>query len=128
MGQFQLLHKSPRVLLVEDEILISMMIEDAMVEHGFEVHTATSAEEALQYLADGPPIDVLFTDINIDGDMDGAALARRAREMQPALAVLYASGTQRSVEDAVPRSTFVPKPYVPADVCALVAEMADGAA
>jgi CheY-like chemotaxis protein len=103
-----------------------MMIEDAMVERGFEVHTATNADDALQVLADGPPIDVLFTDINIDGDMDGAALARRAREMCPTLAVLYASGTLERVENAVPGSTFVPKPYVPDDVCTLVADMAAG--
>ncbi len=128
MGQRHPLHNAPRVLLVEDEILISMMIEDAMIERGFEVYTATSADEALHYLADGPPIDVLFTDINLGGDMDGAALARRARELRPAVAVVYASGTQHAVADAVPHSTFVPKPYAPADVCALVAEMASAEA
>lgn len=126
MGQVQAFGRLPRVLLVEDEVLISMMIEDAMLERGFEVHTATNADDALQFLADGPPIDVLFTDINLDGDMDGAALARRAREMQPSLAVLYASGTQARVENAVPGSTFVPKPYVPSEVCSMVADMAAG--
>ncbi|CAL8980973.1 response regulator [Rhodoplanes serenus] len=119
-------HRSrpPRVLLVEDEILISMMIEDAMVEHGFEVYTATNAGDALQVLADGTPVDVLFTDINIEGEVDGNALAHRAREMRPELAVLYASGTLRGVPDPVPGSTFVPKPYAPRDVCAMVASLA----
>jgi DNA-binding NtrC family response regulator len=118
------LARAPRVLLVEDEVLISMMIEDAMVARGFEVLTATNAGEALQVLSEGTPIDVLFTDINIDGDMDGTVLARRARELRPDLAVLYASGTLKSVVDAVPGSTFVPKPYAPADVCAMVAQLA----
>jgi DNA-binding response OmpR family regulator len=119
----QCLSRAPRVLLVEDEVLIAMMIEDAMLERGFEVYTATSAGEALQVLRESP-VDVLFTDINIEGDMDGSALARRAREMHPELAVLYASGTLKSVVDAVPGSTFVPKPYAPSEVCAMVAEMA----
>lgn len=116
--------RAPRVLLVEDEVLISMMIEDAMVARGFEVYTATSAGEALQVLTEGPHVDVLFTDINIEGDMDGSALARRARELHPELAVLYASGSMTSVADAVPGSTFVPKPYGLAEVCAMVAQMA----
>jgi DNA-binding response OmpR family regulator len=120
----QCLSRAPRVLLVEDEVLIAMMIEDAMLERGFEVYTATSAGEALQVLRESP-VDVLFTDINIEGDMDGSALARRAREMHPELAVLYASGTLKSVVDAVPGSTFVPKPYAPSEVCAMVAEMAN---
>jgi CheY-like chemotaxis protein len=116
--------RAPRVLLVEDEVLISMMIEDAMVARGFEVYTATNAGDALQVLSEGPPVDVLFTDINIEGDMDGAALARRARELHPELAVLYASGSMKSVANAVPGSTFVPKPYALADVCKMVAQMA----
>lgn len=116
--------RPPRVLLVEDEVLISMMIEDAMVERGFEVYTATNAGDALQVLSEGL-VDVLFTDINIEGDMDGTALARRAREMHPELAVLYASGTLKSIIDPVPGSTFVPKPYAPSEVCAMVAEMAN---
>jgi DNA-binding NtrC family response regulator len=115
--------RAPRVLLVEDEVLISMMIEDAMIARGFEVLTATNAGDALQVLSDGMPVDVLFTDINIEGDMDGTALAHRAREIRPELAVLYASGTLKAIADAVPGSTFVPKPYAPADVCAMVARL-----
>lgn len=115
--------RAPRVLLVEDEVLISMMIEDAMIARGFEVLTATNAGDALQVLSDGTPVDVLFTDINIDGDMDGTVLAHRAREIRPELAVLYASGTLKSIANAVPGSTFVPKPYAPADVCAMLAQL-----
>jgi CheY-like chemotaxis protein len=119
------LPRAPRVLLVEDEVLISMMIEDAMIARGFEVYTATNAGDALQVLTEGPQVDVLFTDINIEGDMDGTALARRARELHPDLAVLYASGTLKSIVDPVPGSTFVPKPYAPSQVCAMVARMAN---
>ncbi|EJW09410.1 CheY-like receiver protein [Rhodovulum sp. PH10] len=114
------------MLLVEDEVLISMMIEDAMIERGFEVYTATNADDALQVLEDGTPVDVLFTDINIDGEVDGTKLARLARAMRPELGVVYASGTQGSVPDAVPGSNFVPKPYAAADVCAMLASLKAG--
>jgi len=116
--------RAPRVLLVEDEVLISMMIEDAMLARGFEVYTATNADDALQVLTEGPQVDVLFTDVNIEGDIDGTALACRARELHPELAVLYASGSMKSIANAVPGSTFVPKPYALADVCKMVALMA----
>ena len=117
-------NRPPRILLVEDEVLISMMIEDAMLEHGFEVYTATNADDALQVLEDGTQVDVLFTDINIDGDVDGSVLARRARALRPELAVIYASGTMKAVPDPVPGSNFVPKPYAPKDVCAMLATLA----
>jgi DNA-binding LytR/AlgR family response regulator len=57
-------------------------------------------------------IDVLFTDINLGGVMDGAQLAKLAREMRPGLPIVYASG-RRSVNDiaTVPDSVFLPKPY-----------------
>ena len=67
------------------------------------------------------PVDVLFTDINLPGGMDGAALARRAREMQPQLPVVYASAraTLLKQDARVPGSIVVPKPYEPAwsDAC-----------
>jgi CheY-like chemotaxis protein len=67
------------VLLVEDEYLISEWVAQSLSEQGFAVQTATNAADALGHL-NSDQVDVLFTDINLPGDMDGAALARRARE------------------------------------------------
>lgn len=110
-----------RVLFVEDEFLISEWVTEALEEQGFAVHCANNAADALRHLA-AAPVDVLFTDINLRGSMDGTVLARRAREMQPDLPVVYASA--RTLPDAqarVPGSMFVPKPYVPALVGRLLA-------
>jgi DNA-binding response OmpR family regulator len=103
------------VLFVEDEFLISEWVAQALSEQGFCV-------QALRC----DPVDVLFTDINLPGDMDGAALARRAREMQPHLPVVYASACCNSLQpvDQVPGSCFVPKPYEPAVVGRLLTAMA----
>ena len=81
-----------RILLVEDEALVCAMICDALLEHGFEVHAVGNAGDALQYLRDGGPVDVLFTDINLPGEIDGALLAQEARAMRPDLPVVFASG------------------------------------
>src|SRR5262245_9256727 len=105
--------RTPRVLLVEDEFLVSDMISSVLVERGFEVHAVASATDALRHLMGGAPCDVLFTDINLAGGMDGAALARRARELRPDLPVVYASGAVSGLGpgEAVPGSRFVGKPY-----------------
>jgi CheY-like chemotaxis protein len=113
------------VLFVEDEFLISEWVTQALSELGFCVQAVSTAAEALTVLR-SDPVDVLFTDINLPGDMDGAALARRAREMHPHLPVVYASAQTRMCDPAerVPGSTFVPKPYEPLAVGRLLTAMA----
>jgi CheY-like chemotaxis protein len=103
-----------RVLVVEDEFLISEWVSQSLSDQGFTVQTVANAADALQCLA-SDLVDVLFTDINLPGDMDGAALARRAREMQPHLPVVYATARAGMLgQDArVPGSIVVPKPYEP---------------
>ena len=110
------------VLLVEDEILISHLVADVLTEHGFEVHEAASADEALRYIDAGGAVDVMFTDVNLPGSMDGAALAQHARARRPDLPIVYASGRYCSTDfgPLVPRSIFVPKPYRPEDICTLL--------
>ena len=104
-----------RVLLVEDEFLISEWVTVSLEEQGFAVPAVANAADALRHL-DAAPVDVLFTDVNLPGGVDGTALARRARELLPDLPVVYASGRVNILDPQVrvPRSTFVPKPYVPA--------------
>ncbi len=111
-----------RVLFVEDEFLISEWVSQSLSEQGFDVRTVSNAADALAHLA-ALPVDVLFTDINLPGGMDGAALARCARELQPQLPVVYASAraTLLKQEARVPGSIMVPKPYEPALVGRLLA-------
>ncbi len=110
------------VLFVEDEPLISEWVTEALAEQGFSVQTVTNAADALAHLA-SVPVDVLFTDINLPGGMDGAALAWRARELRPHLPVVYASAraTLLKHDARVPGSIVVPKPYEPAFVGRLLA-------
>lgn len=101
-----------RVLVVEDEFLIAEWIAEALGEQGFEVQTASNAVDALCHLVSST-VDVLFTDINLPGAMDGTALARSARELSPRLPVIYASARIAALapDACVPGSIFVPKPY-----------------
>jgi two-component system, response regulator PdtaR len=112
-----------RVLVVEDEALICVETADTLEHQGFEVHLALSGEDALRRLRGGLPIDILFTDINLSGPMDGETLARLARELHPGLVVVYTSGTVDAVADGVAGSVFVPKPYNPDRVGEMLTQM-----
>lgn len=103
-----------RVLVVEDEILVSEWVTQSLAEQGFAVQSVTNAADALGHLA-SDPVDVLITDITLPGKMDGAALARRARELLPNLPVIYASAraTMLAPDARVPGAIIVAKPYQP---------------
>jgi CheY-like chemotaxis protein len=113
------------VLVVEDEILISKLVADVLSASGFVVHEVTTADEALRYIDSDADIDILFTDVNLPGGMNGAELATRARALRPEMPIVYASGRYKLSEIAplVPRSLFMAKPYDPNDVCALLTRL-----
>ena len=115
------------VLLVEDEALISNLVAEELGEHGFAVYEAATADEALRYINSGGAVDVLFTDVNLPGGIDGAELAVRVRDMRPDLPIVYTSGrySASGIGRQVTRSVFVPKPYDPVDVCTLLARLTE---
>jgi len=110
--------KRASVLLVEDEQLICDLAAEVLAEQGFEVRAVSTAMEALRYLMAGLKVDILFTDVNLPGDMDGETLAQRARELRPDLPVMYTSGRRQCIETLHPveGSMFVAKPYNPFDI------------
>ena len=113
------------VLLVEDEVLISDFIAEVLSERGFEVHAVAAAEDALRYLDSGAEVDVMFTDINLLGRMDGSELAQEARAKRPELPIVYCSGRYSPSDLAPPvsRSMFIKKPYSAEDLCRLLGRM-----
>ena len=113
------------VLVVEDEVLISELVTEALSENGFEVHAVSNGEAALRYLESGPEVDVLFTDINLDGKMDGSMLAKEARQRRPDLPIVYCSGrySPSAMTPLMSRSIFLKKPYDPSDLCTLLTRL-----
>ncbi len=66
------------VLVVEDEPLIRMDIVDQLQDLGFRVLEATNATEAVTMLIANKNIQVMFTDVDMPGGMDGRELALMA--------------------------------------------------
>ncbi len=100
-----------RVLVVEDELIIGEIAAEALIDAGYEVFTAASAEEAEIILRD-MSVDVLFTDINLGGQ-DGFELAQTALSLQPFLLVVFTSGRSRICHGmcASVGLPFLAKPY-----------------
>jgi CheY-like chemotaxis protein len=113
------------ILIVEDEPLISEMIADVLCDNGFDVHAVADGESALRYLDDGPEVDVLFTDINLLGQMDGTVLAKKVRERRPEIPIVYCSGrySETALLPLMSRSLFLKKPYNPSDLCTLLTRL-----
>ncbi|MBV9783295.1 MAG: response regulator [Acidisphaera sp.] len=109
-----------RILIVEDEFLIRLTLAEALTDEGFEVSEAASGDEALALLEEEDGIELLLTDIQLPGTLDGIGLARAARKRAPDLPVIYVTGRPDALEAAggSGRDVFISKPYLPSEVCA----------
>ena len=109
-------------LLVDDEELVRTSTADMLVQLGYDVIEAPSAEDALTIIQSGRRIDLLVTDHLMAG-ISGAELARILRDLRPDLPILIVSGYAEVAEMApdVPR---LAKPFRQADLAASVAALA----
>lgn len=115
--------QSPRVLIVEDEPLVRMLAIEEFEEIGFIVHAASDAPSALEMLERLESLDLLFTDIQMPGPGNGWDLGRRARELRPHIAVIYATGYGGEHAEPVAASATVRKPYLFADIKAALRDL-----
>lgn len=109
------------ILVVEDEPLVRMIAVDVLIDNGMRVIEADCAEEALAVLRTGQHIDLLFTDINMPGDLDGIELATIAQCERPELKLIVTSGGRNlSVADVPDHGVFIAKPYATSALAHLV--------
>ena len=114
------------VLVVEDDQLIQAMVEEALSDGGFELAITASGEEAVALLGDGKiAYRAVVSDINLSGKLDGWEVARVARESDPAMPVVYMTGTEREewASKGVPNSVLLAKPFAPAQLVTAIADL-----
>jgi len=80
-----------RILMAEDERLAAEVLEEGLVDAGFEVITAPDGEAALQLASTGTLFDVLLTDLRMPR-LDGRELITRLRADRPDLPVVVMTG------------------------------------
>jgi two-component system, OmpR family, response regulator len=103
----------PVVLVVEDEWLVRDMVTSCLREAGWHVLEAATGEGALALLQSGEQVDVLVTDINLGGSLNGWDIGEAFRTANPAMSIIYASGNSVEPRRRVPDSLFFNKPYDP---------------
>jgi CheY-like chemotaxis protein len=112
-----------RVLVVEDEELIRLILAEVLAEEGFHVVEASTGDEAAG-LIDGPDgFHAVVTDIHMPGGRDGIAVGRHARRRYPEIPIVYCTGRPDVMHKAGPLGLMdhlVRKPYLPSEIVAIL--------
>ena len=112
-----------RILIVEDEPLVRELEADILLGGGFRLLEAATADEAFEILRGGAEVQLIFTDVDMPGSINGFEFARLVQQGWPEVAILVSSGKMRPGPGDLPeRAKFIPKPYRPAQ---LVQEIRD---
>jgi CheY-like chemotaxis protein len=119
-------HELPKILIVEDDQDIQIIVEEALADGGFGSVIVISGEEAVARLrSDGVKYLALVTDINLPGELHGWEIARVAREVDPAFPIVYMTGAAADdwPSKGVPNSILLNKPFAPAQLVTAVSQL-----
>jgi CheY-like chemotaxis protein len=90
---------SPRVLVVEDVVLVRLLVADTLRGRGFAVVEAATGEEAIRVLESDGEVQAVLSDIYMPGaEVDGIGLAQWVHRHRPEVKVLLGSGVTASAE------------------------------
>lgn len=100
------------ILLIEDEGLIRMATAAMLEDAGYHVLEAMNADEALVTLEAGNEIDIVITDVQMPGKIDGLELVEIIASKYPRIPSLVTSGraSLQEARDCGARK-FLTKPY-----------------
>ncbi|WP_288729932.1 response regulator [uncultured Pseudoxanthomonas sp.] len=102
----------PMILIVEDDAGAREIAAPILEAEGYQVTQANGGNQALQLLESGAAFDLVFSDINMPGGMDGIQLARRVADLDAQIPVVLTSGhAEGSFRDFPTNARFLPKPY-----------------
>ena len=114
------------VLVVEDDDTVRRFAVISLTELGYPVFAASSGEQALEMQQVDDSIALLFSDVELGGTLDGYALAKCGRDLNPDLKAVLCSGQAANEppvsEDAPP---FLRKPYDPLKLGRTIRETLD---
>ncbi|RWI10918.1 response regulator [Mesorhizobium sp.] len=114
------------VLLVEDEAMVLLDIEGALIEAGFDVIAVTNATKALaEFDRDTSRINAVVTDIRLGSGTNGWELARDIRGAVPTMPIIYLSGDGALDwhAEGVPDSIMISKPCVMVQIITALATL-----
>jgi len=114
-----------RIVVVDDEEVLAEALAELLRLQRHQVHAFTDPRRALEHLA-REPADIVFTDLGMS-EMSGWNVARRARELHPAVSIILVTGWGHAIDPAQVRegrvNAVVAKPFRVEDILQVVAEL-----
>lgn len=101
------------ILLIEDDFWTRFSAAETLRVLGYRVIEARDATEGISVLTAGTHVDVVFSDINMPGELDGLGFAAWLAENRPHLPLLLTSGLTPPLasQPGSIGSEFIAKPY-----------------
>ncbi len=112
----------PRILVVEDEILIRTLLAEVLREEGATVIEAATADEAWSFLVSGGEVDLIVSDLHMPGSLNGLQLAQRIRDQGLSLPIIITSGNP-GPGSFIKIGVFIQKPYEFYKLIALIGKL-----
>ena len=110
--EFSKLPEPIALVVVDDEPIIRMNTPNIIADEGYSIVEATTADEAYAFLDRHSSLQLFFTDVQMPGELNGFAPARKVQERWPHICVIVASGMLRlEVGDLPSNARFVSKPF-----------------
>ena len=116
----------PLILVVEDEYPLQGVVEEALIDGGFETDILSSGEEALTlFRGRVKNYRALVTDVSLKGSISGWEVASQVREIDPGCPVIYMTGAAADewASQGVPNSILLQKPFAPAQLVTAVSNL-----
>ena len=102
----------PSILVLEDDEIIRSLMVDVLEEFGAVVTSFPSADEGMIYLErEDDPVDLIVSDIQMPGLLNGYDLSRVVAHRWPSVQVLLTSGNAYMAEQLGSSVRFLPKPW-----------------
>lgn len=119
------------ILVVDDEEALREVAQQLLIELGYTVLTAESGYEALKILETGTKVDLLFSDVVMQGELDGYKLANTVHQLTPDINILLTSGYMNK-QSAISSYTneyiskLLDKPYSRQELAVAIRKTLDG--
>jgi signal transduction histidine kinase/CheY-like chemotaxis protein len=112
--------ESAMLLLVDDDSAVREVTSAILRDLGYSILEAATGVDALELLSERPGVDLMLIDFAMPG-MNGAEVARLARDVRPALPVLFVTGyADRAALVGINDTQIIGKPYANDELAAKI--------
>jgi CheY-like chemotaxis protein len=108
-------------LIVEDQPFAGLVASDILRESGFDTFHAYDAKDAAALLDQHPEIEVMMTEVDLPGPVDGLELARQVSQARPNVKLVVTAGAALTQSEVPDGACVLRKPYASGELQTLVA-------